>query len=255
MRWMIALGCAVLVTSVSAAPSAADKERTAKVTCAILAETRAMDSALRVERVNDAREELRLEPYLEGDDYIVEAIQYGVCELLVLDRDWARELSSRKAAVAQLKAEREAERKQIEAKAAAEWKRMQAEKLELTRQKIAERGYAINLEDVVAQGGSAYLKPVEAPFTGTVKSFRDDGTLETSEEYVDGKQHGKTEWFYPNGSIELRSNYVLGKRQGVAEWFYRDGGVEYRREYDDDELVKTEVYDKNGNLIYTSGSN
>jgi hypothetical protein len=63
--------------------SDAEKERIAKVTCAEIKETKNMDSAPRVRLMNEAREKLKLEPYLEGDEEIVRSVKFGTCELLV----------------------------------------------------------------------------------------------------------------------------------------------------------------------------
>lgn len=277
MRWLILMIGGAVVTTADAAPSRAEMERTAKGTCASIAETRDMDGPQRVEQVNDAREELGLEPYLEGDEFIVEAVQYGICERLVLDLGWQTELSNLRAAVKPTQSEQE-------------------EQLAAIHGKIAEQGYAKNHEDVVTRGGRAYLKQDDSPFTGVVKSFGSDGALERTEQYangrlhgkseafrengtrvysinyVDGRKHGRSEWFYENGTLErsdeyvdgrqhgnsegfyksgvpqFRIVYVAGERNGVAEWFYEDGAVEYRREYENGEQVVTEAYDQDGTL-------
>ena len=62
-----------------------NSQRVASVTCAVLRETRKMDSAIRVEKMNEAREKLGLPPFLSGDDEIIRSIKYGTCELLVLN--------------------------------------------------------------------------------------------------------------------------------------------------------------------------
>ena len=105
MRWLAPILC-ILVAACG--PTDAEKERIAQVTCAIISETRNMDSADRVERVNDARAELSLGPYLDGDEYIKQAVKHGVCELLVLDGNWAEPLDKLQAAAAQRQAEQEA---------------------------------------------------------------------------------------------------------------------------------------------------
>jgi hypothetical protein len=49
--------------------------RIAAVTCSIMSETRNMDAAIRVEKMNDAREKIGGEPFLRGDDAIKEAFE------------------------------------------------------------------------------------------------------------------------------------------------------------------------------------
>ena len=52
-----------------------------------MGETRNMDAAVRVEKMNDARKKIGGEPFLEGDSVIQEAIEYGLCQELVLNDD------------------------------------------------------------------------------------------------------------------------------------------------------------------------
>lgn len=79
--------CAFLVVPVLTAcgMSKDEKEDVAKVTCSIIVETKDMDSAFRVEKMNAAREKIGGKPYLDGDEKIKEAIQWGTCELLTLE--------------------------------------------------------------------------------------------------------------------------------------------------------------------------
>ena len=59
--------------------------RIAAVTCSIMSETRKMDAVVRVREMNDAREKIGGEPFLDGDDAIIEAFEYGLCQELVLN--------------------------------------------------------------------------------------------------------------------------------------------------------------------------
>lgn len=60
-------------------------EDTAAVTCSVMGETRNMDAAIRVEKINEARQSLGLRPYVSGDFFITEALKNGRCQQLVLD--------------------------------------------------------------------------------------------------------------------------------------------------------------------------
>ena len=66
-----------------------EKEKIAAVTCSIISETKNMDAALRVEKINDAREKLGEEPYLLGDLLIRSAVKQGLCKELVLNEGYA----------------------------------------------------------------------------------------------------------------------------------------------------------------------
>ena len=77
-------------------PSAEEKRRieqeTASVTCSILGEPSNMGAAIRVEKMNDAREKIGGEPFLRGDDAIQEALEWGLCQELVLNKIYDKTL-------------------------------------------------------------------------------------------------------------------------------------------------------------------
>ena len=62
-----------------------DKDEIATITCNILAESRMMDSAFRIQEINKARETLGEDRFLLGDTLIVQAISFDLCKELVLD--------------------------------------------------------------------------------------------------------------------------------------------------------------------------
>ena len=66
-------------------PSEEEKYRVATVTCAVMKESNPFESALRAEKINEARERLGEPPFVDGDKVIRTAINYGTCDLLVLN--------------------------------------------------------------------------------------------------------------------------------------------------------------------------
>ena len=68
---------------VGCGPSSDEKERIAAVTCSIIKETNDFQSSERVEKINEAREKIKLPPYLDGDEEIIRSINFNTCELLV----------------------------------------------------------------------------------------------------------------------------------------------------------------------------
>lgn len=121
-----------------------ERQNIAAVTCSILAETRNMDGALRVKAVNDAREELSEDPFLDGDEEIKRVIITGDCESLILNNnDYHNNLKAYKEfenamAKQKLEAERLAEKKAEKARQLAvekeeEYRRKLAEELRLQR--------------------------------------------------------------------------------------------------------------------------
>jgi hypothetical protein len=73
------------LTLIACGPSQSKKEKIAAVSCAVMGETQDGDAAIRVEKMNEAREKIGGEPFLRGDDAIKEAFEYGLCEELVLN--------------------------------------------------------------------------------------------------------------------------------------------------------------------------
>ena len=58
------------LTLIACGPSQEEKEKIAAVSCAVMSETRNMDAAIRVEKINEARDKIGGEPFLRGDDAI-----------------------------------------------------------------------------------------------------------------------------------------------------------------------------------------
>ena len=74
-----------LVLLVSSGVSQEEKTNITVVTCSIMGKTRNMDAVIRVEKMNDAREKIGGEPFLDGDDAIQESFEFRLCQDLVLD--------------------------------------------------------------------------------------------------------------------------------------------------------------------------
>ena len=81
MKKLLAL--LLLFGTVGCGPSSDEKERIAAVTCSIIKETKNFESSVRVEKINEAREKIKLPPYLDGDEEIIRSINFNTCELLV----------------------------------------------------------------------------------------------------------------------------------------------------------------------------
>jgi antitoxin component YwqK of YwqJK toxin-antitoxin module len=207
MRWLIPV---LLALTAGCGPSQAEKFRVAKVACSIMAETRNMDSAQRVERVNQIRSELGLPPYLDGDEEIKRSFKYGVCELLVLNEGWNEAINERR---------------------------------ELLRQQVAERGFA-TLEElefvgpptISGRGTIAIL--VGAPFTGLVRDYYESGQLKDEWNYKDGNINGdglRRSW-YESGQLKEELNLKDGKPDGLLRFWYESGQLKEERNFKDGKL-------------------
>tara|TARA_B110000879_G_scaffold17514_1_gene21339 strand:+ start:233 stop:1096 length:864 start_codon:yes stop_codon:yes gene_type:complete len=75
--------------------SESEKTDVALVTCSIMGESRGMDGAVRVKEINNAREKLGEDVFVEGDKSIGEAFEHGLCQELVLnDKDYSSKLAN-----------------------------------------------------------------------------------------------------------------------------------------------------------------
>jgi hypothetical protein len=85
-----------LVLLASCGLSESEKTDIALVTCSIMGESRGMDGAVRVKEINNAREKLGEDVFVEGDKAIGEAFEYGLCQELVLnDKDYSSKLANK----------------------------------------------------------------------------------------------------------------------------------------------------------------
>ena len=137
--------------------------RIAAVTCSIISETRNMDGAVRVEKVNDARVEIGGEPFLMGDDEIKESLKFGICEELVLNESYYEKLQAIKDEEREIReliaAEQEAKAKAEAAKAKAEAAKAKAEADAVAKAKIAANKSRIEKylrEAIFTESGLAY---------------------------------------------------------------------------------------------------
>lgn len=74
---------AILLTACS--PSPEESAKIATLSCNVMGASRNMDSSLRLVEINRARDELGKSEFLQTDDAIKEAFEYGLCHSLVLD--------------------------------------------------------------------------------------------------------------------------------------------------------------------------
>ena len=139
-RVLVILGMFLLA---SCGQSQEEKKDIAAVTCSIMSETRNMDAAVRVREMNNAREKIGGEPFLRGDDAIIESLSYELCEELVLNDNYDESYRIRKREIDE--AIRELEQESIKQKIADhERRRLQKEeiiRLEKIRKENLENEY------------------------------------------------------------------------------------------------------------------
>ena len=145
-RVLVILGMFLLA---SCGQSQEEKKDIAAVTCSIMSETRNMDAAVRVREMNNAREKIGGEPFLRGDDAIIESLSYELCEELVLNDNYDESYRLRKREIDEAirELDRELEQESIKQKIA-DHERRRLQKEEIIRlEKIRKE----NLENVYEQ--------------------------------------------------------------------------------------------------------
>lgn len=82
---------------------------------------------------------------------------------------------------------------------------------------------------------------------GEFKEYYSNGELKQIINYVDGKREGK---YFAFGVVIMQEGYYSNNAKN-GEWiiFYRTGTMIEKRYYNNGILLKTDKYDKEGNLI------
>ena len=195
-------------------PSQEEKEKIAAVTCAVMAESKTgLDAAFRVEKINQAREEIGGEPFLSGDDAIKEAFKYMLCEELVLNEDkYYIKLREAKDAAAELA--RIARETRLEKERIAKEKREKEERIAREERKKA-------------AAKRAEQERIAAANPSVKEEFYASGNLKTRTNYQSkndgGRRHGLYQVWHENGNLYIERSYEIGKEDGLARSWDSDG--------------------------------
>lgn len=117
-------------------------------------------------------------------------------------------------------------------------------------------------------------KPVHTSRHGEFKWYYENGNLNQTGQYKNGKPHGKLEFFYEDGKLEsfsyykngaldgsfssfhtdgqitAKGEYIDGKLNGIAEFWFPNGLLKSHSEFENGKKVgKWQYYDETGNLI------
>jgi antitoxin component YwqK of YwqJK toxin-antitoxin module len=219
-------------TLIACGPSQGEKEKIAAVSCAVMGETRNMDAAIRVEKMNEAREKIGGEPFLRGDDAIKEAFEYGLCEELVLSGVIYDE------SLGFLKdAERERKRIATEKQRIADSKPTVKEEFHPNGE-LKERTNYQSKDD----GGKKH---------GVSRSWHENGQLRYETTYKDGKEHGFTRGWKENGQLRYETTYKDGKEHGLSRSWHENGQLWIETTYKDGkEYGRNRLWHENGQLRY-----
>ena len=203
-----------LVLLVSCGLSVEEKKNVALNACSIMGETKKSDSLFRMQTIVDARETIGGEPFVGGDDAILEAFNFGLCEELVLNESYNESLQPLKDA--------KRERERIAAEKLAEENRIAAEK-----QRIADSKPTVK-EEFHSNGKLRSRTMYQSKNDGGKKHglseyYSENGKLGRKENYKDGKEDGPAEGYHSNGQLSYKVNYKDGKKDGPSEYYYENG--------------------------------
>ena len=179
-----------LVLLVSCGLSQEEKTNIAAVTCSIMSETRNMDAAIRVEKMNDARDKIGGEPFLDGDDAIQEAFEYGLCQELVLGT-YDEKLQSLNDA------------------------KLEQERIAAEKQRIADSKPTVK-EEFHPNGKLAFRTNYQ-PKTdggkrhGLAEVYYENGLLRAKGNFKEGTQDGLQEFYHENGELMEKSCWKNGE--------------------------------------------
>ena len=72
----------------------------------------------------------------------------------------------------------------------------------------------VNITDTEIREGIVYVKGETEAFTGIIKSYYDNGNLESEANFKDGKKEGLFKVYYENGYL-------------MDQYYYKDGKIIY----------------------------
>lgn len=228
-----------LVLLAACGPSQEEKQNIAQNACSIMGETKKSDSLFRTQTMIDAREKIGGGAFVRGDDAIIEAFEFGVCQQLVLNESYDEILQPLKDA--------KQERERIAAERQAEQERIAAEK-RAEEQRIADSKPTVK-EEFFSNGQlksrtNYQPKSDGGKKDGVYEGFNEKGQLTTKGSYKDGKGDGPWEYYFNNGQIGKKAYYEDGKEVGLWEEYDSNGVISDKTNYIDgkNEYIHEEYY-------------
>src|SRR5574344_1909395 len=81
-----------------------------------------------------------------------------------------------------------------------------------------------------------------------MKTYHENGKLESETPYKNCKKHGSEKWYYKNGKLNYKTQYKNGEIHGIAKWYYESGQLAKEELYVDGKYKGTNYYNKNGQI-------
>tara|TARA_B100001109_G_C18863509_1_gene475360 strand:- start:277 stop:1140 length:864 start_codon:yes stop_codon:yes gene_type:complete len=88
---------------------------------------------------------------------------------------------------------------------------------------------------------------------GLTKTYYEDiNRLKFTGEYENNLAHGEYKSFWRNGQLRSVLTYVKGQQQGLLKAYLEDGELAFIQHYEDDKLIKTEIYKEKLPAVFTN---
>ncbi len=89
----------------------------------------------------------------------------------------------------------------------------------------------LNADNAIDINGTIYKKGSLELFTGKVVTKHKNGQIIRESNYRNGKEHGRSMFYFPNGSKEFIANYQNGIEHGVTTFWRKNGYKEIELTY------------------------
>ncbi len=228
MNKIILIAISLILASCGASQ---EDKNIAAVTCSIMGETRNMDAAVRVREMNNAREKIGGEPFLQGDDAIKEAFEYGLCQELVLNENYEEMI--------------------IKAVSEPSIIELFHENGQLKSKTNFKGGEYHGLSESYYENGQLESKYnyKDGELDGLSEGYYENGQLKRKEYWKDGEPDGLSVGYYENGQLQDYVKYKDGKPDGPTERYYENGQLASKEYWKDGELDGlSEAYWEDGQL-------
>ena len=99
----------------------------------------------------------------------------------------------------------------------------------------------------------SFLKHDMSLLNGTVETYHENGQLDESYKFKNGKLHGGCESYYENGQLDERSKFKNGRINGLLEVYFKSGQIESETNYKNRQYHGTERWwYENGQIRFES---
>ena len=87
-------------------------------------------------------------------------------------------------------------------------------------------------------------------YSGTCITHHTNGEIKSIQNYKNGYDHGKWEFFYADKTYQVQGSFLMGKKDGLWFYYYQNGAVSKEHFYENGKKSGVwKSFDENGKLI------